>query len=277
MESPYAAQRSSARRLAGHPPRDEVQVTASPEAGLITASSRRGWRLAVGPRVLRVVTGVLVVAGVVAAVQGVALDVNAATQAQGPVSVPVFVRLHRLDQLQILQATGPGTRTLVPFRLQQGVFQPGLELYVHGIPQDTWIDVGTGRSVTLHSWGSTITEQLLSRGAGLITGLCLLWGALVVRGLVLSISRGQPFERGNAARVTQLAGLIVAATLAAGVFPYLAAHLVLGRLGLSGPASPLYAHLAIAGAPLLAALFLLVFAQAFRRGAGLAQDTEGLI
>ena len=254
-----------------------MQVSASSEARLTTASSRRGWRLAVGPRVLRIVTGVLVVAGVAAAVQGVVLDVNAATQARGPVSVPVVVRLHQLDQLQILQATGPGTRTVVPFRLQQGLFQPGMELFVNGIPQDTWIDVGTGRSFTLNSWGSTITEQLLSRGAGLITGLCLLWGALVVRRLVLSISHGHPFERGNAARVTQLAGLIVAATIAAGVLPYLAAYRVLGRLGLSGPASPLYAHIAIAGTPLLVALFLLVFAQAFRRGAELAQDTEGLI
>ena len=88
-------------------------MTASPEAGLRPASSRRGW-LGVSPRVLRVVTGVLVVAGVVAAVRGVTLDVNAATNAKGPVSVPVFVRLHQLDQLQILQATGPGTSTLVP-------------------------------------------------------------------------------------------------------------------------------------------------------------------
>jgi hypothetical protein len=227
--------------------------------------------------VLRAVTGALVAVGVVAAVSGVVRDVNAATNARADVSVPVFVRLHQLDRLQILSATGPGTRTLVPFRLQRGVYQPGLALYVTGIPQDSWINVGTGRPFTLDSWGSTVTEQLLSRGAGLITGLCLLWGALVVRRLVLSISGGQPFQRGNPARLTQLAGLIAAATIAAGVFPYLAAHLVLGRLGLSGPASPLYAHLAIAGAPLLVALFLLVLAQAFRRGAELAQDTEGLI
>ena len=230
-----------------------------------------------GPRVLRALTGVLVVAGVVAAVRGVALDVNAATNAKGPVSVPVFVRFHQLDQLQILQATGPGTSTLVPFRLQPGVFQRGLELYVDGGGQDTSINVGTGRAFTLNTWGSTLAEQLLGRGAGMITGLCLRWGALAVRRLVLSISRGQPFQRGNPARVTLLAGLIVAATIASGVLPYLAAHLVLGRLGLTGPASPLYAHLAIAVAPLLVALFLLVFAQAFRRGAELAQDTEGLI
>jgi hypothetical protein len=254
-----------------------VHVTASPEAGLAAASSRRAWRLAVGTRVLRVVTGALVAVGVAAGVGGVALDVNAATQAKAWVSVPVYVRLHQLDKLQILRATGPGTQTLVPFRLQHGLYQPGLTLYVAGIPQDTWINVGMNRPFTLRAWGSTITEQLLSRGADLITGLCLMWGALVVRRLVLSIGRGQPFQRGNPARVTQVAGLIVAATVAAGVFPYLAAHRVLGRLGLSGPASPLYAHLAIAGAPLLVALFLLVLAQAFRRGAELAQDTEGLV
>lgn len=111
----------------------------------------------------------------------------------------------------------------------------------------------------------------------MITGLCLMWGALVARRLVLSISQGQPFQRGNPVRVTQLAGLIVAATVAVGVLPYLASRLVLGRLGLSRPASPLYPHLAIAAAPLLLALFLLVFAQAFRQGAELTQDTEGLI
>src|SRR5215470_12623969 len=103
-------------------------MTASPDAGFLPASSRRRWRPAVGPRVLRVVTGVLVVAGVAAAVRGVVLDVNAATLGPSWVSVPVFVRLHQLDQLQILQATGPGTSTIVPFRLQQGVFQPGLAL-----------------------------------------------------------------------------------------------------------------------------------------------------
>jgi hypothetical protein len=61
------------------------------------------------------------------------------------------------------------------------------------------------------------------------------------------------------------------------VLPYLASRFVLERLRLGGPASPLYPHLAIAAAPLLAALFLLVFAQAFRRGAELAKDAEGLI
>jgi hypothetical protein len=48
----------------------------------------------VGPRVLRAVTGVLVAAGVVAAVRGVALDVNAATNAKG---LLVFAQAFRRD------------------------------------------------------------------------------------------------------------------------------------------------------------------------------------
>ena len=53
-----------------------MHVTASPEFGAITIWSRGRWRLAVGPRVLCAVTGVMVVAGVFAAVNGVILDIN---------------------------------------------------------------------------------------------------------------------------------------------------------------------------------------------------------
>lgn len=73
-----------------------------------------------------------------------------------------------------------------------------------------------------------------------------------------------------------LPGLIALATLAAGVLPYVAARLVLGRLDLGGPGSPVTAHLAISAVPLLLALFLLAVAEAFRRGADLAEDADGL-
>ena len=53
----------------------------------------------------------------------------------------------------------------------------------------------------------------------------------------------------------------VVATLAADTFGYVAAHLVLGRLGLAGPGSTVAAYLTISVEPLLAAVFLLVFAE----------------
>ncbi len=100
---------------------------------------------------------------------------------------------------------------------------------------------------------------------------------MLLRRLLLSIGAGQPFQRGNAARIAAIAGLIVVAAIAAGVLRYVAAGLVLGRLGLGGPGSPVAAYLTISFVPLLAALFLLAFAEAFRRGTELAKDTEGLV
>ena len=67
------------------------------------------------------------------------------------------------------------------------------------------------------------------------------------------------------------------ATLSAAGLRYVAARLVLDRLGLGGPGSPLAAHLTISPVPLLLALFLLPLAEAFRRGAQLAKDAEGLV
>lgn len=236
------------------------------------ARARRGWWWYARRVPLRVLAGVLVFIGVVAALEGVGQDVAAATRAPEPVAVPVFLRVHELDRLRVLVAGRPGSRTLVPFRLPQG---QGLELYV-GEDQSNWISAGA-HSFIFNAAGSTVAEKLLANGDGAVFGLCLLWGALLMRRLLLSIGGGQPFQRRNAARVAGIAGLVAVATVAASVLPYLAARLVLGRLGLGGPASPLYARLAISATPLLLALFLLALAQAFRRGTQLASDTDGLV
>jgi hypothetical protein len=89
------------------------------------------------------------------------------------------------------------------------------------------------------------------RGGGAVVGVCLGLGALLLYRLLLSIGAGQPFERRNAARIAGMAGLVVVATLSAGVLPYAAARLVLERLGLGGPGSPVAAHLMIPAVPLL--------------------------
>ena len=54
-------------------------------------------------------------------------------------------------------------------------------------------------------------------------------------------------------------------------------HLVLQRLGLTGPSSPIYAEVVPSLGLLLVVPFLLVLAEAFRRGAELAKELEGLV
>lgn len=253
-----------------------MPVSTGSSPGLPTAQAHRGWGSYVSPGLLRVLTGTLVIAGLVAAVHGVVWDLYFAAGARHE-PVAVSVRIRDLDRLRILQATSPGSRTILPFRLQHGPQAPGLQLYIDGVNQwQTWVRPGP-RPFILQSVPSTAAAQAASYGGSAIVGLCMGWGALLVRSLLLSIGRGQPFHRRNATRIAGIAALIVAATLAAALLPYLAARLVLDRLGLGGPASPLYAHLAIPAAPLWLALFLLALAQAFRRGTQLAQDAEGLI
>lgn len=248
-------------------------MSTAEDRGLAAGAGRWWWRARWVP--LRVVAGLVVFIGVVAAVGGVARDVAAATRAPGPVGVPVSLRVHELDRLRVLTATGPGARTLVPFRLQRGVEQPGLQLWV-GAGRDSWIEPGA-RPFVFNTVGSTVAEQLLAGGGAAVFGVCLAWGALLARRLLLSVGGGQPFQRRNAARVAVIAALIVAATVAGSLLPYLAARLVLGRVGLGGPGSPVYAQFTMPATPLLLALLILALAEAFRRGTRLARDADGLV
>jgi hypothetical protein len=159
---------------------------------------------------------------------------------------------------------------------QPGLGAPGLHLYIDGLGHGNWLQAGTD-PVPLHASDSTVAEWLAARGGGAVVGLCMGLGAFLLRRLLLSIGAGQPFQSRNASRIAGIAGLIMVATIAAGVLRYAAAHLVLGRLGLGGQGSPVAAYLTVSFVPLLAALFLLAVAEAFRRGTELAKDTEGLV
>lgn len=249
-----------------------------PDPGRLAVRDRRRRRSYASPALLRFLAGAMLLAGVVAPLSGVIYAVNGATRAGAPVAVSVTIE--NLDRLQILQATaGNGAETVRPLKLEgePGLQppQPPLILYIDGVG-NSWLQAGTGR-VDLLSGGSTVAEWLADRGGFVVAGVCLGCGALLLRRLLLSIGAGQPFQPGNAARIAAIAGLLAAAAIAAGVLPYVAARLVLGRVGLGGPGSPVAAHLAISGTPLLLAVFLLAVAEAFRQGSDLAEDAEGLV
>jgi Protein of unknown function (DUF2975) len=250
-------------------------VDTCPDPGQLAVRDRRGRRSYASPALLRFLAGAMLLVGVVAPLFGVIYAVNGATRAGAPVDVSVTIR--NLDRLQIQQATTSNGETDLPLRLEQGPgLQPGLILYIDGVDKNSGLQTGTG-PIDLLSSGSTRAEWLFDRGGFAVAGACMGLGALLLRRLLLSIGAGQPFQPGNAARIAAIAGLLAAATIAAGVLPYIAARLVLGRLGLGGPGSPVTAHLAISVTPLLLAVFLLAIAEAFRRGSDLAKDAEGLI
>jgi hypothetical protein len=110
-----------------------------------------------------------------------------------------------------------------------------------------------------------------------VVGLCVGVGAVWLRRVLTSIAEGQPFQPGNAARIAGIGGLVALATLANDIIPVLGSHLVLQRLGLTGASSPIFAEPALSLGPLLAVPFLLALAEAFRGGAELAKEVDGLV
>lgn len=241
---------------------------------------RPGKRAFARPGMIRTLAGTVMAVGMVAGIWGVAYDINGATQAGAAVVVGVHARPGAV--LQVAGTTPAGTPGTVVVKDGREPSVP-FSLTIPGIPAGTstsaeasWLE-GHGNILTLHSWGSTVSEQLLSRGGFAVVGLCIGVGAVWLRCVLTSIAEGRPFQSGNATRIAGIGGLVALASLANDIIPALGSHLVLQRLGLTGATSPIFAEVALSFGPLLAVPFLLALAEAFRRGAELAKEVEGLV
>jgi hypothetical protein len=212
----------------------------------------------VGPRTTRAIATLLLVVGAIAAVGGVAYAVNGATQAPGNVLVPVSL------DLGLGEAGGSGHP--VPVEVA------GVDL-----PDATRLQaVEDGMVLVDHTGGSRWTG-FLARGdaalGGLAVGLC----ALLLAPVLTSLAAGEPFRRGNAARIGATAATILVAGTVAPLLPQAAALGVLDRLGLATPGSPFVVGMTWDLAPLGVAALVFAVAEAFRRGAQIAEDTAGLV
>ncbi|GAA0442406.1 hypothetical protein Acor_05280 [Acrocarpospora corrugata] len=161
-----------------------------------------------GPRLIRFLAAMTVAVGVVSALWGVAYAINGATQAAGPVTVPVTLKQPLLHPDITVEA--PQVR----------------------LPEGASLQPATGM-MDLLAWDSTVLEQLLSRGGAAVTGVCLAAAAVLLRRLLLSVLEKEPFRQGNPARIAGLAGLVVLAGIAGHVLVQFAASLVLTRLKLT--------------------------------------------
>lgn len=226
------------------------------------------------PRLARGLAALTVVVGIAWAVGTVVYTVNAATRAGAEVVVPVtvvdpaalrFPSPPEADQGQrpTLATAGAGSAD-------------GLRLEVVDPPQSTPVVVETRMdTAVLRAQGSTLTEQVLSRAGFAVSGVCAGLGALLLRSPLLSIAEGQPFRRGNAARIAGIGGLALVSGVVAPLLFNVATTTVLSRLDLRGGGFGTTVRLSLG--PILVALFALVLAEAFRRGGELARDADGLV
>jgi Protein of unknown function (DUF2975) len=209
----------------------------------------------VGPRATRTLATLLLVIGAVAAVGGVGYAVNGATQAPGNVLVPVSLHVDE-------------TRS---------VREPVVEVAGVDLPDATRLQTVDDGLVLVDSTGVSRWTGFLARGDAALGGLAVGVCALLLAPVLTSLAAGEPFRRGNAARIGATAATILVAGTLAPLLPQVAALAVLDGHGLVAPGSPFVAGLRLELAPLAVSALVLVVAEAFRRGAQIADDAAGLV
>jgi hypothetical protein len=229
-----------------------------------------------GLGLVRFLSGLALLVAIAAPVGGIAYAINGASQAHADVLTTVRVT----DRAALSIPLGPSIEREKPVALAQ---QPGrnvpgtIRLDLPGaMPSPASLEAPL-RTVTVRAPDSTIPEQLLSRGAAAMLWVCIGAGAWLLRGLLLSITDGNPLLPANARRIAGIAGLVIVAAAAGEFLPAMAGAMVLDRLGLGAgaPVAPLRAELGLF--PILLGMVLLALAEAFRRGSELARDAEGLV
>jgi Protein of unknown function (DUF2975) len=206
-----------------------------------------------GPGLIQFLSGAILLVGWLLAAAGVGYMVNGATRTGGFVLVPVRAE----PSLDHLWLTADEKQVSLP---------EGNHLRAEG---EQW---------ELMSWGSTITEQLLSRADQTVAGLASLFGAILLSRLLRSIAEGRPFQPGNARRIATIAALVAVAGTITSQLPRVATQLVLNRIDMVGADSLVSTtELSVALNPLLYGALLLVTAECFRRGAELAHEVDGLV
>lgn len=205
----------------------------------------------------------LLLVGIVAAVAGVAYDINAMTVPL--IRVPVGVE--RSDPF-----AGSGNERVVV---------PGVSL-----ADDQWLSGAVPEGMTAGSpapdgtlilsvWGTTRIEQAFARGDALVGGLAVLTVAILLLPVLDAIGRGMPFAHGSGRRLVWAGAVVAVAGVVAPELPAYAGKLVLARTGLDD--GPLTTAFSLHVWPLLVGALLASFGVAFRRGEAIVREAEGLV
>jgi len=198
--------------------------------------------------------------GVVAAAGGVGYAINGATQAPAMVAVPVSLEVN----------DGAG-----------GVVVPGpAQVQVDGVelPEDAFLQAtDDGLQLVEVSGHVSRWTGFLARGDAALFGLGFGVCAVLLVPVVNSIAAGEPFRRGNAARMGWTAGIVALVGMLAPMLPEFASAMVLDGLGLARPGSPFVIGFGFDLAPIGLSALIFLIAEAFRRGTQIAADAAGLV
>ena len=213
----------------------------------------------VGPRTSRAIATLLLIAGIGVGIWGVVYAVNGATQSKAMVAVPV--------SLEMDDGVAGVVDDRVPVRVT------GIDL-----PANSLLQATDGGLQLVQSFGNLSRwTGFLARGDAALFGLGFGACALLLVPVVNSVAAGEPFRRGNAARIGWTAGIVGVVGMLAPTLPALASVSVLDGLGLASPGSPFVIGLGFDLAPIGLSALIFVIAEAFRRGAQISADAAGLV
>jgi hypothetical protein len=151
------------------------------------------------------------------------------------------------------------------------------ELHLPDLPAGTHVHADTDNShlfVESLPAGLRLLTAAGTSAAALAGAAGAWWLFLVLR----SVHNGKPFDRRNAGRLVGVAGAVILGGVVAPALDTGVAAVVLMHLGLAEPGSPVeLVFFQLSFAPLLIAAVVLAAAEAFRRGAALADDADGLV
>jgi hypothetical protein len=120
--------------------------------------------------------------------------------------------------------------------------------------------------------------RLLSQAPASLVLLSVGAGAWLLAMVLRSIRAGRPFDRRNPGRLAGVACALVLGGVVAPIVGNVAANAVLGHVDLLDPDGPFaFVIVDLEFNGLFLAAIVLAFAEAFRRGATLADDVEGLV
>ena len=210
----------------------------------------------VGPRTSRAIAGLLLLAGIVAAVGGVGYAVNGATQAPATVTVPIS-----------LEAVDGTPRGPIAVSVDDVVVPDGARLQV--AENGLLLVAGPSRA---SRW-----TGFLARGDAALIGLGFGACALLLVPVVNAVAAGDPFRRSNAARIGWTGAIVGVVGMVAPMLPNFAALAVYTSFDATEGANPFAVVFGAGLAPIGVAALIFVVAEAFRRGTQISADTAGLV
>jgi hypothetical protein len=173
----------------------------------------------------------------------------------------------------LVQLAGDGGTVPITLAHPESVW----DLHLPDLPAGTHVHADTDNThlfvASLPAGLRTLTAAGTSAAA--LAGAAGAWWLFLV---LRSVRNGEPFDRRNPGRLTGVAAAVVLGGVVAPALDTGVGVAVLDHLGLARPDSPVeLVFFQLSFAPLLIAAVVLAAAEAFRRGATLAADADGLV